>query len=202
MCDPRRETTIPTSSLARRRRSSVHVAQDRGRLAVCGTPKFGMRSANGKYLAYTVFGEGRTDLAIPSSRFPIDLIWEWPQLATFMEALGRLARVITLDNRGFGASDPTRDPTASDAEAFADDMGAVLSAADSERASIFEMGSGGVSCRVICGDVSRACPVTDNAQRAAVVSGVGRALGSPKEATRDEAPESGALEVRESARCA
>jgi hypothetical protein len=56
---------------------------------------------DGKYLAYTVFGEGRTDLAIPSNRFPIDLIWEWPQLATFMEALGQLARVIAFDNRGF-----------------------------------------------------------------------------------------------------
>ena len=101
---------------------------------------------DGDYLAFTVFGEGPTDLAVPASRFPIDFIWEWPHLASFMEALGRLARVITWDVRGHGASDPTRDQTASNTEVFADDMRAVLRAADSERASLFEMGSGGASC--------------------------------------------------------
>ena len=98
---------------------------------------------DGDFLAFTVFGEGPTDLVIPLNRFPIDLIWEWPHLAAFMEALGRLARVITWDGRGFGASDPILDPTASTTEGFADDMRAVLRAADSERASLFDMGSGG-----------------------------------------------------------
>src|SRR5689334_13501506 len=60
---------------------------------------------DGGHLAFTVFGEGAIDLAIPQNRFPIDLIWEWPHLATFMESLGRMARVITWDCRGFGASD-------------------------------------------------------------------------------------------------
>ena len=101
---------------------------------------------DGDYLAFTVFGEGPTDLAIPQSRFPIDLMWEWPHLATFMEALGRLARVIAWDVRGHGASDPTLYTAASSTETFADDMRAVLRAADSERASLFEMGSGGASC--------------------------------------------------------
>lgn len=101
---------------------------------------------DGDYLAFTVFGEGPTDLAIPQARFPIDLMWEWPHLATFMEALGRLARVITWDVRGHGASDPTPYTSASSTETFADDMSAVLRAADSERASLFEMGSGGASC--------------------------------------------------------
>jgi class 3 adenylate cyclase len=107
---------------------------------------------DGDYLAFTVFGEGPTDLVIPQNRVPIDLIWEWPHLATFMEALGRLARVITWDGRGFGASDPVLDPTASTTEGFADDLRAVLRAADSERASLFDMGSGGA--------VSAAYPAT------------------------------------------
>jgi len=92
-------------------------------------------------LAFSVFGEGPIDLAV-SNRFPIDLIWEWPHLAAFMEALGRLARVIVFDVRGFGASDPILDPTAANFEAYADDVRAVLQAADSERASIFEMTTG------------------------------------------------------------
>ena len=61
-------------------------------------------------------------------------------------SLGRLARVITWDGRGFGASDPILDPTASTTEGFADDLRAVLRAADSERASLFDMGSGGAVC--------------------------------------------------------
>src|SRR3954471_18052314 len=51
----------------------------------------------GDYFAYSVFGNGPIDLAIAQSRFPIDLMWDLPQLATFMEALGNLARVIVWD---------------------------------------------------------------------------------------------------------
>ena len=116
------------------------------RLTTCGTPRFGTRQRDGDYLAFTVFGEGPTDLAIPQSRFPIDLMWEWPHLATFMETLGRLARVIAWDVRGHGAWDPILYTAASSTEDFADDMRAVLGAADSERASLLEMGSGGASC--------------------------------------------------------
>jgi class 3 adenylate cyclase len=97
---------------------------------------------DGRYLAYSVFGEGRTDLAVSQARFPIDLMWEWPQLAAFMEALGRLARVIVWDPRGVGASDP--DPNASSSiESFADDTLAVLRAAGCDRASHFELGTAG-----------------------------------------------------------
>ena len=88
---------------------------------------------DGDYLAFTVFGDGPIDLAVPQSRVPIDLMWEWPQLATFMETLGRMARVITYDVRGFGASDPVLDPTVASAEGFADDIRTVLHAADSRR---------------------------------------------------------------------
>ncbi len=95
----------------------------------------------GDYLAFSVFGGGPIDLAIAQSRFPVDLMWELPQLATFMEALGRLARVIVWDARGVGASDPLRDTTAANTETFSDDAVAVLDAAESDRASVFEMGA-------------------------------------------------------------
>jgi class 3 adenylate cyclase len=54
-----------------------------------------------------------------------------------------MARVIVWDGRGFGASDPIRDPVAANAETFADDVGAVLDAAGSARATIFEMNASG-----------------------------------------------------------
>jgi class 3 adenylate cyclase len=107
---------------------------------------------DGDCLAFTVFGEGSHDLVLTSNQIPIDLMWEFPQSAVFMEALGRMARVIAWDARGFGASDPDRrgplgfrDPTASNTETNVDDVCAVLDAADSERATIFEMNSGGLS---------------------------------------------------------
>jgi len=97
--------------------------------------------AAGDYFAFSVFGNGPIDLAIAQSRFPIDLMWDLPQLATFMEALGNLARVIVWDAPGVGASDPDRDPTAANSEVFANHVLAVLDAAESERATMFEMGA-------------------------------------------------------------
>jgi class 3 adenylate cyclase len=99
----------------------------------------------GDYLAFTVFGDGSTDLAIPNSRFPIDLIWDLPQLATFMEALGHLARVIVWDNRGCGASDPILHPVAANSEVFADDTRAVLQAVGSQRTTLLDIGTSGFS---------------------------------------------------------
>ena len=40
---------------------------------------------DGIYLAFTVFGEGPVDVAVSQARFPIDLMWDLPQLAGFME---------------------------------------------------------------------------------------------------------------------
>ena len=72
-------------------------------------------------------------------------MWELPQLANFIEALGHMARVIAYDHGGFGASDPIPDSAAARSEEFADDIHAVLDAADSDRATLFEMGAGGHS---------------------------------------------------------
>jgi hypothetical protein len=43
----------------------------------------------------------------PGSRHPIDLMWDLPQLADFMDELGQVARVIAFDGHGTGASDPS-----------------------------------------------------------------------------------------------
>jgi class 3 adenylate cyclase len=93
-------------------------------------------------LAYSVFGEGPVDLAMPQTRYPIDFIWEFPQLGAFMEALSRMARVIVWDGRGIGASERIRDWNAR-MEIFADDTLAVLDAAASDRATIFETNNSG-----------------------------------------------------------
>jgi class 3 adenylate cyclase len=96
---------------------------------------------DGAYLAYEIFGTGPIDLVVePGNTFPIDLIWDLPQLAEFMDALGRFARVVVFDGRGVGASDPLS-PTDSAAtlERQASDLLAVLDAVGSERASILSL---------------------------------------------------------------
>jgi class 3 adenylate cyclase len=94
---------------------------------------------DGDYLAYSVFGDGPVDLAVTQNRFPIDLMWELPQLASFMESLGRIARVIVWDPRGFGASDQLGDARAYTNETAAEDRRAVLDAADSKRPTLLDL---------------------------------------------------------------
>lgn len=98
---------------------------------------------DGGSIAFEVFGSGPVDLALLNNRFPIDLMWELPQLASFMEALGRLGRVIAYDPRGHGASDPF--PTTDSAavlEGAAADLLAVLDATGSERVTTVNLYSG------------------------------------------------------------
>jgi class 3 adenylate cyclase len=97
---------------------------------------------NGKCVAYEVFGSGPSDLIVWQNSFPIDLMWDLRQLASFMENLGGLARVIVFDPLGQGASDPISDMGAATLEANCDDALAVLDAAQSDRVTFFDMSYG------------------------------------------------------------
>jgi class 3 adenylate cyclase len=93
---------------------------------------------DGASIAYEVFGGGPVDLVMQTgSRFPIDLMWDLPQLADFMDVLGQVARVIVYDNRGSGASDPlpTTDGAAGIESAAADQL-AVMDAVGCDRVSV------------------------------------------------------------------
>jgi class 3 adenylate cyclase/pimeloyl-ACP methyl ester carboxylesterase len=76
---------------------------------------------------------------------PIDLLWELPQLASFMLNLGGMARVIMFDALGVGASDALWDPSAATAETNADITLAVLDAVHASRVVIFDATGGGGS---------------------------------------------------------
>jgi class 3 adenylate cyclase len=97
---------------------------------------------DGASIAYEVFGSGPVDLVMCGSRYPIDLTWDLPQLADFMDALGQVARVIAYDTRGFGASDPlpTTDGAAGIESAAADQL-AVMEAVGCDRVSIMNNNS-------------------------------------------------------------
>jgi len=90
-------------------------------------------------IAFAVFGDGPRDLVFHPMSSPVDLLWELPQLASFLDSLGRFARVIAFDARGTGASDSIVDPAGLALEGNQDDMLAVLDAAESERATYFSL---------------------------------------------------------------
>ncbi len=96
-------------------------------------------------IAYQVFGEGEVDLVVA---FPfvshLDVIWDNPTQARFMERLGSFARVIPFDRRGVGLSDPVDGRTS--LEERMDDVRAVMDAAGSERAALFGMSEGATMC--------------------------------------------------------
>jgi class 3 adenylate cyclase len=112
----------------------------------------GVRDAEVRYaewgnesIAYQVFGSGPRDLLFYQAWCPIDLMWELPQLASFMETLGRMARVTAFDPLGTGASDPIADSRAASLEALSDQVVAVMNAVRADRVVLFDTtGTSGV----------------------------------------------------------
>lgn len=98
----------------------------------------------GVSIAYQVVGDGPVDvLLIPGIFSQVDLWWELPEYAAYLERLGRAARVILFDKRGSGASD--RDHGASTIEHTVNDACAVLDAVGSRRAFVYGTSDGGAA---------------------------------------------------------
>jgi pimeloyl-ACP methyl ester carboxylesterase/AraC-like DNA-binding protein len=93
-------------------------------------------------IAYQAFGTGNIDLVyVPGWVSNIDLMWDCPQLVTFLEGLAKIARVILFDKRGTGLSD--RVTELSPIEDRMDDIRAVMDAVGSEKAVLFGHSEGG-----------------------------------------------------------
>jgi class 3 adenylate cyclase len=90
-------------------------------------------------LAYQVFGtEDSIDLVyLQGFTSHVDLNWQSPYLARFLQGLGRMARVIHTDRRGWGCSDRFSPGDVAPLEVQVDDLVTVMDAAGSERAVIF-----------------------------------------------------------------
>jgi class 3 adenylate cyclase len=94
------------------------------------------------YIAYQVVGEGPLDLVwIPSLAHHVELNWENPLVASWLERLARLGRLIVFDKRGTGMSDRLSDDTT--LETRMDDIRAVMDSAGSSRALVVALGDGG-----------------------------------------------------------
>jgi len=93
-------------------------------------------------IAYQIFGGGERDIVMTMGWVThLEVMWELPELAYFLERLASLGRVIIFDKRGTGLSD--RVPGMVTLEQRAEDVGAVMDAARSERAAFVGWADGG-----------------------------------------------------------
>ena len=93
-------------------------------------------------IAYQVLGDGPFDVVwVPPSVTHVELIWEIPGLAAYLQRIASFARLILFDKRGTGMSD--RVSGAPSLETRMDDVRAVMDAAGSERAALIGVSEGG-----------------------------------------------------------
>ena len=93
-------------------------------------------------IAYQVFGTGSVNLVfIPGWASNVENVWTLDEFAAFANKLAQFARVILLDRRGTGLSDPVVNPPT--LEERMDDVRAVIDAAGWERAAIWGVSEGG-----------------------------------------------------------
>ena len=98
-------------------------------------------------IAYQVTGDGPRDLVyVPGWVSNIELMWEEPAMAHFLERLASFSRLILFDKRGTGLSDRVSNDELPTLEERMDDVRAVLEAVGSERAALFGHSEGGNMC--------------------------------------------------------
>jgi len=99
------------------------------------------KTADGVHVAYQVVGDGERDLVLVEGFIThVELAWEDPYTAAFLNRLASFARLILFDKRGVGLSD--RVAAAPTLEQRMDDVRAVMDAAGSESAVLFGVSEG------------------------------------------------------------
>jgi class 3 adenylate cyclase len=93
-------------------------------------------------IAYAAVGDGPVDLVLtPGSSSHIELMWQHPLFAAFLDRMASFSRVIVFDKRGTGLSDRVK--KIATLEERSDDIRAVMDAAGSERAVLMGVSEGG-----------------------------------------------------------
>jgi pimeloyl-ACP methyl ester carboxylesterase len=92
-------------------------------------------------IAYSVVGNGPTDLVlIPGFESHLEMGWDYPPVARFLERLARFSRLIVFDKRGSGLSDRGVETTI---EGYMADTIAVMEACGSQQAALVGVSEGG-----------------------------------------------------------
>src|SRR6516165_498609 len=97
-------------------------------------PKTQFAKLGSDRIAYQIVGDGAVDLLwVSGIGDALDARWEYGPYASFLWRLASFSRLIMMDRRGMGASDPVPLEALPSWEEFVDDALAVLDAAGSER---------------------------------------------------------------------
>jgi pimeloyl-ACP methyl ester carboxylesterase len=93
------------------------------------------------HIAYQLTGDGPFDLVfVPGFVTHMELQWNLPGFAEFLDDLGSFARLIRFDKRGTGMSDPVAG--APSLETRMDDVRAVMDTVRSQRAAVYGLSEG------------------------------------------------------------
>ena len=96
-------------------------------LTVAEVPETRFADTPGGRIAYQVVGDGPIDVLVAHPPFfPVDCMWDEPNLVRFLDRLSSFSRHVWFDPRGRGASDPLPHDEERFAEAIADDMLALI----------------------------------------------------------------------------
>jgi pimeloyl-ACP methyl ester carboxylesterase len=109
-----------------------------------GFPETRYAKSEDGYVAYQVFGRASSDqLLIGNWASNIEVMWEHPSMARYLDRLGHFGRVICFDKRGAGVSDPVALGALPTLENWMDDARIVLDAVGSEKAALIGDAEGG-----------------------------------------------------------
>ena len=107
-------------------------------------PEVRYASSDGAAVAFQAVGEGPLDLVfLPEWMNNLEMQWQDPRLARFPTRLSTFSRVVMLNMRGIGLSDPLARGESTTIEQWMDDISAVLDALGSAGAALLGTGIGG-----------------------------------------------------------
>jgi pimeloyl-ACP methyl ester carboxylesterase len=110
-------------------------------------PPIQYAKSGGVHIAYQVVGDGPIDLVIVHGWVShLELNWDEPSIARFLERLAGFSRLILFDKRGTGLSDRVSERELPTLEQRMEDVHAVLDAAGSKRAALLGFSEGGPMC--------------------------------------------------------
>jgi class 3 adenylate cyclase/pimeloyl-ACP methyl ester carboxylesterase len=96
------------------------------------------------HIAYQVIGDGPVDIVfVPEFWHTIEVQWDQPELAAFLERLASFGRLISFDQRGSGLSDPVSLEELPSVEQWMDDVRVVMDDVGSKSAVLMAIGGGG-----------------------------------------------------------
>ncbi|MDH3639229.1 MAG: adenylate/guanylate cyclase domain-containing protein [Gammaproteobacteria bacterium] len=97
------------------------------------------------YVAYQIFGDGPLNIVVVTNWMTnLDVMWEEPSLARYLDRLASFARVVCFDKRGTGVSDPVPLAKLPTIDQWMDDARVVMDAAGVEQAAMLGDTEGGL----------------------------------------------------------